>query len=83
MTEAKFTKGPWFCEYGVDGYYAVFHNEDQELVGDARANAHLIAAAPDMYEALDMVLQSTEWSCMESETQDAVITAIAKARGEQ
>ncbi|WP_249176548.1 hypothetical protein [Burkholderia vietnamiensis] len=43
------------------------------------ADGHVIAAAHDMFRALKLVRQSTEWSCMESSTQDAVEVALAKA----
>ncbi|MGG2046739.1 hypothetical protein [Burkholderia gladioli] len=43
------------------------------------ADAHLIAAARDAIDALKLVRASTEWSCMEASTQDAVDAAIAKA----
>lgn len=43
------------------------------------ADAHLIAAARDMRDALIRVQLSTEWSCMESDIQDAVTAALAKA----
>ena len=39
----------------------------------------LLQATPDMLEALQGVRASTEWSCMETDTQDAVLAAIAKA----
>ena len=43
------------------------------------ADAHLIAAARDMRDALIRVQLSTEWSCMESDIQEAVTAALAKA----
>ncbi len=39
-------------------------------------------AAPDMLAALRLVRQSTEWSCMEASTQNAVEAAIAIATGD-
>ena len=36
----------------------------------------------DMLEALKLVQKSTEWSCMERDTQNAVNAAISKATGE-
>ena len=51
MSESKFTPGPWY----VDGTF-VTNDEDLDIcsMGDVawEANAHLIAAAPDLYEAL-------------------------------
>lgn len=43
------------------------------------ADACVLAAAHDMLAALKAVRESTEWSCMEASTQDAVEAAIAKA----
>lgn len=43
------------------------------------ADAYVLAAAHDMLAALKAVRESTEWSCMEASTQDAVEAAIAKA----
>lgn len=37
----------------------------------------IIASAPAMHAALEMVRRSTEWSCMEREVQDAVEAALA------
>ena len=59
---AKFTKGPWKARHdGRDGM-VVCPDGRSFLVGDIIyheeniANAHLIAAAPDMYEALKDLL---------------------------
>jgi hypothetical protein len=57
----KFTKGPWACMGGL------ILDQDSQVIGEAKpskeciANAHLIAAAPDMYEALKY-----QELCMES-----------------
>lgn len=56
--EMKFTPGPWTCErddceHG-DIYYAI-HGKDYKFITnvfESKANAKLIAAAPEMYEAL-------------------------------
>jgi hypothetical protein len=54
--------------------------------GDVRANAHLIAAAPDMAEALEKALNfitNTESEMGETlPCGDAARAALAKARGE-
>jgi hypothetical protein len=50
----EYTKGKWMVDRHIvassegDAICAVYEHED----GVAEANAHLIAAAPDMYEAL-------------------------------
>lgn len=79
--------------YGPDGYFAICqpgHDADepgQEGLGPRRydreteiANAHLIAAAPDMLEALKMVLQHGRIDDSESRM-NMVAAAIVKAEG--
>ncbi len=46
------------------------------------ANARLIAAAPELLEALQMAAQSGGFQYMLHETRDAIEAAIAKATGE-
>lgn len=67
MTERKWTAGPWV--FDGTGPHKVFGCEINDSLGDciagswhgkddtARANAHLIAAAPDLYEALEELLR--------------------------
>lgn len=45
------------------------------------ANAHLIAAAPDLYAALDALIDGRNWT-MSTEKFLAARAALAKARGE-
>jgi hypothetical protein len=96
MIEENFTRGPWKLNYlnelfGIDGYRvrvagygiepASFPPTEEEC-----ANAHLIAAAPELYEALKSLHQ---WVKAENEHFDenlpddfiwnAVKTALAKA----
>ena len=52
--------------------------DDEEAV----ANAHLIAAAPDMYEKLKEILEYIEESIGESDGTRSIETLLAKARGE-
>ncbi len=66
MTE-KFTKGPWQATYDSQLQTAIeiYNTEDRvmvavlpdrgtiEAMSEIEANANLIAAAPDMYEALE------------------------------
>lgn len=88
-TEARFTPGPWAInpdEYGIEFQ---IEGGDARLadVFDIRANAHLIAAAPDLYAALEALLENNlgpqvddggAWdSCC-----DMARSALAKARGE-
>jgi hypothetical protein len=97
MERGKWTSGPWLYEVERDlsGDVAIWtrqpHTGTLAMVfaegdnGDypAKANARLIAAAPALYEALEAVTQSTEWSCMEADIQSAALAALAQARGEQ
>jgi hypothetical protein len=100
MAEPKWTKGPWranknraitagdatignACQsFGVTANGS-FHVTEK----DAEANANLIAAAPDLYKALDRCLNfiaNTESEMGETlESGDVARAALAKARGEQ
>jgi len=58
----KFTPGPWNTEYSYrKDWYEIYGDEGMIMIAAAfncqhkldRANAALIAAAPDMYEALE------------------------------
>jgi hypothetical protein len=90
MNETKFTPGPWEYkqtsgyDYGSTTYWlpGICTNVDKE------ANAHLIAAAPDLYAACEQLLMDEDSI---SERTDLVSTceslekikaALAKARGE-
>ena len=68
MTEPKFTPGPWHVgrghelSTGMKGweYYPVCWSKDDENVCDIvynKADADLIAAAPEMYELLSEILE--------------------------
>jgi len=58
MNKAKFTKGPWLvCGYEVkikvdfnDGWFPIC---SLTVFNEAKANANLIAAAPDMYDQIE------------------------------
>lgn len=102
MTETKFTPGPWTChrnssfwEFGSnsegqlgDVCASMFDGDgerpDAEKVMEA--NAHLIAAAPDLYDALSDLVSSLD--CSEKDgfiiRQEIKVAraALAKARGE-
>ena len=87
--EAQHTPGPWSVAIG-DGCFVVetndasirfvIHGSNQE--GDA-ANARLIAAAPDLLDALCMVLDDPEALDGRPLTYECVRAAIAKATGEK
>jgi hypothetical protein len=56
----------------------VRHGSD-DIAGDVDANAHLIAAAPCLYEALLLVCRT---EIMMGGTRDIAMAALSRARGE-
>ena len=104
--ERKWVPGPWESRAAArDGFwvsakvapYVVVETEDIEghygaVIGDA--NAHLIAAAPDLYEALEAAIEcglvpsSTAKNggapsfARQVHVADMIRAALAKARGE-
>lgn len=87
MSEAKFTKGLW--ETGAVSWNDA--NEVQYTLHDIfhanAADAHLIAAAPDLYEALYRLTRDCEIAGLQEQAGfDCWIimanAALAKARGE-
>lgn len=91
--ETKWTPGPWLNVGGWvdsedDSHGSIICSlsavdRKPDYISDA--NAHLIAAAPDLYEALDQAVTSMQDSGYPN-THLAVIAArkaLAKARGEQ
>ena len=97
MGEAKFTKGEWvshdkrpycngFSIFAGSQYVAFVGDSDN--VTECETNAHLIAAAPEMYEMLsslrdgiENVIESEGWY-FEDATLDSIDSLLAKARGE-
>lgn len=90
MTTPKFTPGPWALDgdnihcsiIGPDGEFVVAGECDGWMVpfecrDEGMANARLIAAAPEMYEALCMVAADNTAGCLE--VIDLVMAALAKA----
>lgn len=99
--EKKYTEGPWVRDW--NGYYfnitpfgdnqsLAYVTNNRYLSGDYKANAHLIAAAPELLEALQLLVHyhlceqegigsgqptSTQWL----EAVDKASEAIAKALG--
>ncbi len=88
---SKFTPGPWTTDYDLDGctvdkegsLIAVTNDRDFFSTGydtkTCRANARLIAAAPDMLAALNMTLNYVRG---EGTAEEIVREAISKAIGE-
>lgn len=55
--------------------------EDEDHNEELEANAHLIAAAPEMYEMLEKIAKSTVYD-HNYETAKPIFELLAKARGE-
>lgn len=97
MSEAKFTSGEWLIE-PTDGVFVYALNSSGAnqfsliLSGNGnrgasavelKVNAHLIAAAPEMYEMLDMIMNILNGDDFENEVSNSDIqNLLAKARGE-
>ena len=95
MTETRWTPGPWKVNPKTpstvvtpDGMISVsWSSTDGHYERLAEANANLIAAAPDLYDALDRCLnfiENTEGEIGATlECGDKARAALAKACGEQ
>ena len=86
----KFTKGEWVVERHVGAVYVSSERGDviakksteyanKGFVNEVEANAHLIAAAPEMYELLSCILERFE---PYDEASIEIKKVLAKARGE-
>ena len=83
------TESPSKTKYGASRYAAIggFDRNDRAQLEEARANARLIAAAPELLDALEQMVSvflDTEGRHGESENDamDAANAAITKATGE-
>lgn len=85
------TPGPWFCENG-DNRWAVWDDEGMACICDVHAgvepdpsgatHARLIAAAPDLLAACEMMLTVYGLSQEAPHAVEVMRAAIAKAKGE-
>lgn len=85
---AKFTRGPWKARMNCD----VMAGERLVAVcmtgwlREDRANAHLIAAAPEMYEVIEEIAEMKIADCDAHDAanymRDAARALLAKMRGE-
>ena len=90
MSNTKYTKGPWeFAEFPKAKDWDVASDTTPVCSGylndEGKANARLIAAAPELLEALEMVAQHAPASgplWHGSEPMTKARAAIAKAKGE-
>ena len=97
MSERKWTKGPWHASEVA----SIWNSDESDEIADVwdhgrgmeetQANAQLIAAAPDLYEALeqarDTILELINARNSEAEGSDedwvgGINAALSKARGE-
>ena len=86
--ETKWTPGPWAFK-SIGGSYDYISALDETVCVCEFANpvmagdAHLIAAAPELYEALcEFVFDFQKLKLTEEERFDKARAALAKARGE-
>jgi hypothetical protein len=91
--QPKHTPGPWFAKRAGDGRYfewyvgrdggncSIAEDITDPVTRDpSEANAHLIAAAPDLLEALKMMMEGGLEGPTSQATETA-LAAIAKAEG--
>lgn len=88
VSEAKFTKGPWKFRRATKTLWATISGAGRIIVVFRREfkdeDAHLIAASPDMYEALeDAAMEIRNLARGTTDSYDAIMALLAKARGEQ
>ena len=95
MSESnKFTPGPWnnmpkteyvpICKQDEAGLALGFINSTNlERTAEGKANAYLIAAAPDLLEALEAVMRAHDLGTHNFNAHDLATKAISKARGQQ
>jgi len=92
MDEPKFTKGPWvvYAELNVrqaatkrgiatSGFSS---NAEEDVFETNKANMRLIAAAPELYEALQDCLREHGGFTIKGGCERRALAALAKARGE-
>ena len=94
----KFTKGPWKATYDsqLQAAIEIYNTEDRvmvavlpdrgtiEAMSEIEANANLIIAAPDMYEALETIERVAGIGMMEDDpARVKARDALRKARGEK
>lgn len=92
MKEFRGTPGPWtgkdvgICRQDRAGLHLGFiMTHDENRVAECAANAHLIAAAPDLLEALQSIIemQTRGYVVLGDKYSDMARAAISKALGEE
>ena len=90
MSETKFTKGPWEKDETAPYYISAEDGRNVATVHsglfsnqESKANADIIASAPDLYEALGWLYSQIGQPEISLFGVKKVIDALAKARGEK
>lgn len=92
MTKPKFTPGPWDVRPDIDGHHATVMRGPHGIPHINLPDAHLIAAAPEMYEAcvealavVDDAYEATGHIrvAKTSHQRLKIESALAKARGQK
>lgn len=88
MSEVSFTKAPWkFNAHDgsitdctkAENEIAAAQLDDWHHLGRGYSNAHLIATAPELYEALEYILENHS---LDHESTLSISNLLSKARGE-
>ena len=86
---SEHTKGPWFADDSKtytaintdDGKHVAMANYSYAIQGSEHdANARLIAAAPDMYDALKLCVEALTWNVGVEPLPTMELEAITKGR---
>jgi hypothetical protein len=83
--EAKFTGGEWYADsYEVKSTVCCISLAKVTVFNEGKANAHLIAAAPEMYDELKAIRDIFEAHDAEvfKDSIECLDNVLAKARGE-
>lgn len=79
----KHTPGPWnpIAAFNARHFFVRAENEVVAQVYDKAANARLIAAAPDLLDALRTIEAAFAFGGLTADHVEAISAAIAKAEG--
>ena len=86
MVETKFTPGPWRCDSaGVWSGTGWVLEPDSDKCYIKVVDMHIIAAAPDMYAALEAAIswRGLDGDGISDPVRKQLYAALAKARGEK
>lgn len=94
MSKPKFTPRPWFVDHGVPGKPRIFSRADNLIKSMVCACEHgalsrqehdatLIAAAPEMYELLERIIDEMNYTTIQYHNAKDIEAVLRKARGEE